>query len=380
MRKTVIGLLGVVVLVSMAPAAHAAFPGLNGKIAYYTQQGTSDDICVMEPNGSGNMEITDDTQHESDPAWSPDGTKIVLVRAGSDYEIYVMNADGTGLVNLTNFSGADGTPSWSPDGSKIAFSTNRVGDVGAKIYVMDADGSDVTRITDGFGITDSNPAWSPDGQYIAFFRFNDSQIYRMKADGSDVTPITSGGGVQNDPNWSPSGHRIAYSRSGPTPATTGVHTMDPDGSNDVDLTSALTEAHDPAWSPDGSKLVVSRNGHVWTMNVNGSSPTQLTTVQGTNGTPDWQPLPYPGYPRPLGAGPLRASLVPAFAPCTAPDRTHGPPLAFGSCSSRRQDLAKCHRRHAGRQRGGRRARSAPYICASRPGRPGCRATRRSGST
>ena len=38
----------------------------------------------MEPDGSGNMEITDDTQHESDPAWSPDGTKIALVRAGSD--------------------------------------------------------------------------------------------------------------------------------------------------------------------------------------------------------------------------------------------------------------------------------------------------------
>src|SRR6187200_1700159 len=64
MRKTVIGLLGAVVLLSMVPAAHAAFPGLNGKIAYYTQQGTSDDIWVMEPNGSGNMEITDDTQHE----------------------------------------------------------------------------------------------------------------------------------------------------------------------------------------------------------------------------------------------------------------------------------------------------------------------------
>ncbi len=333
MRKPLIGLLGAVVLVSMSPAAHAAFPGLNGKIAFYTQQGTSDDIWVMELNGAGQTAITDVAQHERDPAWSPDGTKIALVRAGSDNEIYVMNADGSGLVNISNFSGSDLSPAWSPDGTKIAFSTNRVGDVGTKIYVMDADGSDVTRLTDGFGITDNKPAWSPDGQYIAFFRVNDSQIYRMKADGSDVTPITSGGGVQDDPNWSPSGHRIAYSRSGPTPATTGVHTMDPDGSNDVDLSSALTEAHDPAWSPDGSKIVMSRNGHVWTMNANGSGPTQLTTVFGTNGTPDWQPLTYPGYPRPKGATPIRVALVPAYAQCSAPDRTHGPPLTFGSCHS-----------------------------------------------
>ena len=325
-------LLAVATFVVGAAPAHAAFPGTNGKIAFYTSSGPDDDVYVMQPDGSGRIAITGAGNDERDPAWSPDGTKIAFEMGG---EITVMNADGSGVVNLTNYAGADADPTWSPDGSKIAFVTARSGDVGSKIYVMDADdGGNLTRLTDGFGITDNSPAWSPDGRYIAFYRVNQSQLFRMNADGTGVTQITSGpGSVGNDPNWSPSGHRIAYTRFTSSPATTGIHTMDPDGTNDVDLSGALTEAHDPAWSPDGTKLVVGRNGHVWTMNANGSSPTQLTTVFGTNGAPDWQPAPYTGYPRPKGAGPLRVSLVPAFNQCTSPDRVHGPPLAFGSCSS-----------------------------------------------
>ena len=86
------------------------------------------------------------------------------------------------------------------------------------------------------------------------------------------------------------------------------------------------------------------------MNVNGSSPTQLTTVQGTNGTPDWQPLPYPGYPRPLGCG---AAARLARTGVRAVHRAE--PHARAAALIRllqwpRQDLAERHRRHAGRQR------------------------------
>src|SRR3990172_13164462 len=101
MRKPLIGLLGVVALVSVTPAAHAAFPGLNGKIAFYTAPGTSDDIYVMQPDGSGQTAITGPALHERDPAWSPDGTKIVFQGAGTNYDIFVMNADGPGTVNLS---------------------------------------------------------------------------------------------------------------------------------------------------------------------------------------------------------------------------------------------------------------------------------------
>ena len=76
-----------------------------------------------------------------DPAWSPDGQKIAFTSnrdgGGNDWDIYVMNADGSDIARLTDGAGNE-YPAWSPDGQKIAFSSDRGGD--SDIYVMNADG------------------------------------------------------------------------------------------------------------------------------------------------------------------------------------------------------------------------------------------------
>ena len=68
------------------------------------------------------------------------------------------------------------------------------------------------------------------------------------------------------------------------------------------------------------------------MNADGSAQTTLTNNLARDVTPDWQPIPINAYPRPVGASPLRVSLVTAYEECTAPNRTHGPPLGFDSCN------------------------------------------------
>ena len=103
-----------------------------------------------------------------------------------DSEIYVMNADGSGVSRLTDNPGRDWNPRWSPDGGRIAFTSDRDGD--SEIYVMNADGSGVSRLTDN-SADDHNPSWSPDGGRIAFNSDRDGgwEIYVMNADGSGVT-------------------------------------------------------------------------------------------------------------------------------------------------------------------------------------------------
>ena len=96
------------------------------------------------------------------PSFSPDGSKIAFFSdRDGDYEIYVMNADGSNQTRLTNNPAVDAKASFSPDGSKIAFNSSRDGSArpsrsspenpsgvtNFEIYVMDADGSNQTRLT-----------------------------------------------------------------------------------------------------------------------------------------------------------------------------------------------------------------------------------------
>jgi len=103
-------------------------------------------IAVINADGSGLHNLT--SAADSGPKWSPDGQKILFssFRDGN-YEIYVMNPDGTGQTNLTGNPAIDSHPIWSPDSKQIAFGSNRDGD--ANIYVMNRDGSGVIQVTNG---------------------------------------------------------------------------------------------------------------------------------------------------------------------------------------------------------------------------------------
>ena len=122
-----------------------------------------------------------------------------------NFEIYVMNADGSNQTNLTNNPASDQGPSWSPDGTKIAFFSGRDDPSTSEVYVMNADGSSQTRLT---FITNGWPAWSPDGTKITFTSNQGpnpfpGEIYVMNADGTGATRLTNNSATDQVSDWQP---------------------------------------------------------------------------------------------------------------------------------------------------------------------------------
>lgn len=168
--------------------------GLTGKIVFtsYPKGSYDPEIFVMSADGSDRGSLVD-YPSGSDPDWSPDGKKIAFSSGG----VFVMNADGTGQTNLTNDPAANYAPEWSPDGTKIVFNRGNEHD----IFVMNADGSDQTPLANRRrGLW---PTWSPDGTRIAFASLGvNSDIFVMNADGSGRASLTNTPAAdENDPDW-----------------------------------------------------------------------------------------------------------------------------------------------------------------------------------
>ncbi|MYA10084.1 MAG: hypothetical protein F4237_09745 [Gemmatimonadetes bacterium] len=170
-------------------------------------------ILAMDADGTGPTRLND-LGDAHNPAWSPDGRRIAFqlaphMTSDDDAEVYLMNADGSGVSQRTDNADNDYAPTWAPDSYRIAFVSDRGGD--PDIYVMSLQGTGPTNLTDN-DENDSAPAWSPDGHRIAFVsdRDGDRDIYVMLADGTEVINLTVNADDDSAPAWSPDGTRIAF--------------------------------------------------------------------------------------------------------------------------------------------------------------------------
>jgi dipeptidyl aminopeptidase/acylaminoacyl peptidase len=334
-----IGALMLVALVLSAPA-QANFSGRNGQLVF---QRAFDQPGIYTTD-SYNLEETRVTNTDTTilPTWSPDGQRIAFVDHAA---IYTIDADGTNRTLVLDWQQAVWTLSWSPDGTRLAAELwDCTFQCTQDIYTMNPDGTGLTNTTADDGMNDRHPSWSPDGTKIAYSGFVNGAagLYTMNPDGSGKSLVEQAGLIDTNPSWSPDGTKIAFQRGNSDPAAPqsrivdAIYIVNADGTNVHPLVGGDAGFRDPAWSPDGSLIAFSAR-QVGVIRPDGTGLRMVTSR--TDSRPEWQALPVAspptfasGYARPKGADRIRASLVPAYQPCTAPNKQHGSPLAFPSCA------------------------------------------------
>ena len=270
------------------------------KIAFTSNQSGNNEIWLMNPNGTNQVNLTQNPADDSDPALSRNGRNIAFV-SGRDgnLEIYVMNTVGAFQTRITNNAADDFDPVFSPDGSKIAFTSSRDGN--DEIYIMNVDGTNVVRLTTNPG-EDVQPTFSPDGTRIIFASLGGigSHLYSMNADGTNQVLLTNfTGEISGQASFSPDGQKIVFSSIRVLAGHTDpeIYVMNSDGSNQVRLTFNPANDLEPVFSPDSSTIAFrsERDGNpeIYTMDATGANQ-QRITFGGTginNFAPSWSSVP-----------------------------------------------------------------------------------------
>jgi len=250
------------------------------------------------------------------PAWSPDGRRIAFSNSTAPWRIHVINLDGSSPAELTDggvlpqgYSGGDLAPAWSHDGTRIAFIRSHIPEADSDgVYVMNADGSGVSRVSDNHRAFQL--AWLANDQGIAFEALEDpsSQSYHfvivaVNLDGSNRRLLFSVPG-QNafGPAVAPDGVHFAFTISPDCPscsspsecqimvAGSDMQPVQVTHEGPPDPVPLLTPDHcdeAPSWSPDSSKLVFDDMTDLWAMNADGSNRQRITHLGTFVSQPVW---------------------------------------------------------------------------------------------
>ena len=304
------------------------------------------EIAVVQVEDGGMRQLFTHVDEDTAPMWSPNGARIAFT---SDRKVFVIDANGENIQQLTGAAYQAANPVWSPDSVHIAF-TGSSENAPVEIYVVDADGDNFRRITQGGGFApvwlpaiedsliattspppvektashisytrdrylpgigpiaevwaidvescqaqqlspsdwDFGPVWSPDGARIAFTSDldGDFEIFVMDADGGNVRQLTHNDWWDYGPVWSSDGAWIAFN---------GARD---DNYQETEIFVVDTEGrnvrqlgrgHDPRWSPNGFRIAFERFRKVYVMNAEGGAPQEVTEEYDFGDSPAWSP-------------------------------------------------------------------------------------------
>jgi Tol biopolymer transport system component len=321
MRYRIVGLLAAVTLLAAAaigastvlsaPAAHAAYPGANGRIAF--EQGGV--IYSIRPDGSDRRQLTTNTASHS-PRWSPNGRRIAFHRAG---DIWIMRADGSAAHRITSGAANDINPSWSPDGSRLVFSRTTTGTLaGRSLYVVSAAGGSgrlLTTQSDGCAV---EPTWSATGRYVVYWdkcasgvTAGGNALRKVDTQTGAITTVVGVAGlptpegqffaIDTGPDVTPDGSHVVFTAAhGELAGNYCIAITDLSGDGfrclSIEYEGGVFLADDPAVSPDGTLVVYTtgnENPQLDVITTSGSDQCCNLIYSGIDFPlrPDWQPRP-----------------------------------------------------------------------------------------
>jgi len=279
----------------------------GNNIAFEALQNKKIEIFIINADGSGLLNLTNNKFEAFDPSWSPDGKHFLFtsnrdLESEFNNEIYTMNTNGTNLICLTSDQSWKWAISWSPDSKKIAFID---GDGGNGISIMNADGTGLNTTALNLGVV-GPPSWSPDSTQIVFsaLQHGNWELYIENYDGTGLRKLLSNSEDNRDPIWSPDGSHIAYKSLDFNNTMYKISTILPDGSDIINLIQEpfLYATDCPScpylsfhyvWSPDSTHLAFESyrdsNMEIYVINSDGSGLVNLTKNSATDSIPVWSP-------------------------------------------------------------------------------------------
>jgi Tol biopolymer transport system component len=239
--------------------------------------------------------LTHNLGHDSFPSYSPDGTQIIF---NSDMEkenndVYLMNADGSGLRKMTDGPGWDASPPncWSPDGTQVLLLSDNNGGK-ENIYVMNIEPFAPRRVARKIESDQPlDPAYSPDGEKIVYALPNEIRILDTKSQTEKtVYKISSASSL----SFSPDGSKLLFHAR--IEENTEICSVNVDGSGFANLSQNPSRDMAPAYSPDGTRIAFAASRasgtstfEIYVMNADGSDPRLVFGDRAISSAPTWAP-------------------------------------------------------------------------------------------